>query len=140
MFDMSWFIKDYIVILWEFFWTFYFLQPHVSIWGRKWGKNVFLENQNHGAWGLAASGIQKSDNLQYNTLVRWFSGTKDSSSKCLKFQVLFFFMIFCKNCFNSFSYFFQFTKIKIKSFGCPKSTRNYQKNIAWNIRWLVNQN
>ena len=47
--------------------------------------------------------ILKSDNLQYNTLVRWFAGTNDSSTKCLMFQVLFFFTIsfkiLCKNCF-----------------------------------------
>ena len=33
----------------------------------------------------------KSDNLQYNTLVRWADGTNASSTKCLIFQVLFFF-------------------------------------------------
>ena len=53
---------------------------------------------------------QKSDNLQYNTLVCWVAGMNDSSTKCLMFQVLFFFMtsckILCKNCFNLFSYFF----------------------------------
>ena len=32
----------------------------------------------------------KSDNLQYNTLVRWIAGTNDSSTKCLMFQALFF--------------------------------------------------
>ena len=32
--------------------------------------------------------LQKSDNLQYNTLVRWFAGTNESSTKRLMFQVL----------------------------------------------------
>ena len=30
---------------------------------------------------------QKSDNLQYNTLVRWFAGTNDSSTMCLKYYI-----------------------------------------------------
>ena len=32
----------------------------------------------------------KSDNLQYNTLVRWANGTNDSLTKRLTFQVFFF--------------------------------------------------
>ena len=39
----------------------------------------------------------KSYNLQYNTLVRQFAGTNDSSSKRLIFQVLFFFHNFLQN-------------------------------------------
>ena len=35
----------------------------------------------------------KSDNLQYNKLVRWFAGTNDSLTKCLMFQALFFIII-----------------------------------------------
>ena len=34
--------------------------------------------------------VQKSDNLQYNTLVCWADGTNDSSTKCLMFQAFFF--------------------------------------------------
>ena len=34
---------------------------------------------------------------------------------------------------------YNFTKIKIKSFECPKSIRNYEKNNAWNIRRLVDE-
>ena len=30
-------------------------------------------------------------------------------------------------------------KLLIKSFECPKSTRNYEKNNAWNIRHLVDE-
>ena len=33
----------------------------------------------------------KSDNLQYDTLGRWVTGTNDSLTKCLMFQVLFVF-------------------------------------------------
>ena len=29
--------------------------------------------------------------------------------------------------------------MKIKSFECPKSIRNYKKNNAWNIRHLVDK-
>ena len=72
--------------------------------------------------------VQKSVNLQYtcNTLGCLDNGTNESSTKRLMFQVLFFFMIsckfLCKNGFNSFFYFFyRLTKIKIKSFECPKS-------------------
>ena len=32
----------------------------------------------------------KSDNLQYNTLVRWADGTNNSSTNGLTFQVYFF--------------------------------------------------
>ena len=39
---------------------------------------------------LASLGQYKSDNLQYNTLVRWADGTNDSSTKRLTFQVFFF--------------------------------------------------
>ena len=37
--------------------------------------------------------IIKSDNLQYNTLVRWVAGMNDSSTKRLMFQALFIFII-----------------------------------------------
>ena len=35
--------------------------------------------------------------------------------------------------------FYDFTKIKIKSFECLKSIRNYEKNNDWNIRRLVDK-
>ena len=74
----------------------------------------------------------------------WADGTNESSTKRLMFQVLFFFMIsckiLCKNPFNLFSYFFyKITKIKIKSFECPKSIKSIKKNNTWNIRCLVNK-
>ena len=54
--------------------------------------------------------IMKSDNLQYNTLGLWVTGTKDSLTKCLMIQVLsLFFITSCKillkNHLNLFSYF-----------------------------------
>ena len=74
--------------------------------------------------------LLKSDNLQYNTLVCWFAGTNDSSTKCPIFQVLyFFFHNFSKNSLQklfqlTFSFFDKFTKMKVKSL------RNYKKNNA----------
>ena len=38
-------------------------------------------------WCSICTLIQKSDNLQYNTRVRWAYGTNDSLTKCLMFQV-----------------------------------------------------
>jgi hypothetical protein len=66
----------------------------------------------------------KYDNLQYNTLARWVSGTNDLSPKRLMFQVFFF-----KNSAN----------FKIKSFECPQPIRSYEKKNAWNIRHLVDE-
>ena len=77
---------------------------------------------------LAKLGMKKkSDNLQYNTLVRWADGTNDLPTKHLMFQVFSFFIIsckiLCKNPFNLFFsiYFYNFTKIKILTFECSKS-------------------
>ena len=86
--------------------------------------------------------LLKSDNLQYNMLGRWVDGIIVSLTKCLIFQVLFFFMIsckiLCKNPFNLFSYlFYKITKIEIKSFECLKVYKKYKKNNTWNIRLLV---
>ena len=39
---------------------------------------------------LVLFSVYKSDNLQYNTLVRWANGTSKLSTKCLTFQVFFF--------------------------------------------------
>ena len=65
----------------------------------------------------------------------WVDGTITSSTKCLMFQVLSFFNNFLQTSLQkSFQFFFyNFKKIKIKSFECPKSIRNYKKNDAWNI-------
>ena len=70
---------------------------------------------------------QKSVNLQYNTLVRCSDGTKG-----LMFQVLFFFhkilQKFLQKPFQFiFLFFYKITKIKLKSFECPKSIKNYEK-------------
>ena len=59
--------------------------------------------------------VYKSVNLQYNNLVAWVDGTNNSSSKCLIFQVLFFFQKMfqnsLRNTFNIFSYFFLFASV-----------------------------
>ena len=61
-------------------------------------------------------------------IICWVAGTNDSSTKCLMFQVLFFFIIFCKIlCKKKFFFFMNLQKIEIKSFECPKSIRNYEK-------------
>ena len=63
--------------------------------------------------GLKIRGHVKSDNLQYNMLVCWFTGTNDSSTKCLMFQVLFCsFIISCKIICNIVSIYLIFKLIK----------------------------
>ena len=52
----------------------------------------------------------KSDNLQYNRLVRWFARTNDLSTKHLMFQVLFFSSKFLAKI-VSITYFYSFLKI-----------------------------
>ena len=54
-------------------------------------------------------------------LARWLAATNDLSTK------------------NRFNFFCNSMKIKIKSFECLKSIRNYKKNDAWNIRQLVDE-
>ena len=75
-------------------------------------------------------------------LLRWDDGTNNSSTNRLMFQVFFFIKsckILCKNPFNYFFHsFYKITKMKIKSFECPKSIRNYEKN-TWNVRRLVDE-
>ena len=78
-------------------------------------------------------------------LVRWITGTNDSSTKCLMFQVSFFFTFSCKihwkNNFNLLFCFLWIYKYRNKSFDCLRSIRifirNYEKNNAWNNRRLV---
>jgi hypothetical protein len=53
--------------------------------------NVVLDELAH---VFAVRLVLKSENIQYNTLVRWAYGTNDSSTKRLTFQV-FFFHNFC---------------------------------------------
>ena len=56
-------------------------------------RSVSLNKQINFEKVLGLGWVLKSVNLQYNTLVRWDAGTKDSSTKCLMFQSLFFFII-----------------------------------------------
>ena len=66
----------------------------------------------------------KSDNLQYNMLG---CGDKRLINQASMFHILCFF-------FHTF-----LQRIKIKSFECPKSIRNYKKNNTWNSRHLVDE-
>ena len=89
---------------------------------------------------------QNSVNLQYKMLVRLVNGTNDSSTKRLMFQALIFVIKsckkFCKNPFNLlYTFFYKITKMKIKSFECSKSIRNYETKIlgtsdAWSTSRL----
>ena len=91
---------------------------------------------------LAIKSILKSDNLQYNTLGRWVDGTIVWLTKCLMFQVLFLGKLFSKILSISFKFFYNFTKIKLKSFQCPKSKPvlfSIYQNNTWTIRPLVDK-
>ena len=90
--------------------------------------------------------IFKSVNLQFDT---WFAGpmgqtTRRPSIWYSKYHYLFVksCQILCKNSFNLlFLFFYKITKIKIKSFECPKAIRNYEKKIletsdAWSTSRL----
>ena len=84
-------------------------------------------------------------NLQYDTLVRWADGTNDSLTKHLMFQALFCFHKILQNSLQKpfqFIFFYKITKMKIKSFECPKSIRNNEKkkilgtSDAWSMSRL----
>ena len=66
---------------------------------------------------------KKIKDSAFSNIIHWVNGTIVSSNKGLMFQVLFFFIISCKilykNLFNLF--FYNFTRIEIKSFHCSKS-------------------
>ena len=76
---------------------------------------------------------------------QWADEINDSLTKRLMFQVLFFpwnlAKFFAKTLSIYFLYFFfyKITKMKIKSFECPKSIRNYEKKNTWNVRHLVDE-
>ena len=82
--------------------------------------------------------VQKSDNLQYNTLVCWADGTNDSSTKRLMFQVFFFFIISYKlrALKTLYFHFCNFIKKLIERVFC-NFARFYEKKNTWNIRRLV---
>ena len=118
---------------WYFFWIFP-MDAALCGKGKNWAMN----------WAQKAA--VKSVNLQLGCLD---DGTNESSTKRLMFQVLYFFMIscriLCKNTFNLFVYFFKKnTKIKVKSFECPKSIKSLKKIIlgtsdAWSTIRLSNR-
>ena len=74
----------------------------------------------------------KSVNLQYNTLVRWNDGTKDSSTNCLMFQIQSFFQNILQNPFQKLFRYIFFHK-KIKEFWLPQVYKNNEKKNAWSM-------
>ena len=71
----------------------------------------------------------KSDNLQYNTLGRWDDRLIDQASDVTS---IIFFHDFLQNSLQKsfqfiFLFFYRITKIKIKSFECPKSIKSIKK-------------
>ena len=131
------------------------LNPHEQAWYVLLCENNNTEKQTFDSHCLSCLFIKRPNSVQlimflslsrnptiYN-IIHWFAGTNDSSTKCLMLQVLFFFIISCKIlCRNPFNlYFYKITKIKIKSFECPKSIKNYKKKIfgtsnAWSTSFL----
>ena len=82
----------------------------------------------------------KSVNLQYNTLVRWDAGTKDSSTKRLMFQALFFFIISYRLAALNTFYFCKFIKKKNLNNYCKEFCKQlWKKNNTWNLRCLVDE-
>ena len=73
---------------------------------------------------------RKTANLQYKTLVCWADGTNNLSTTRLMFQVHFFKIKTWQNSLQKpfqLFFFYKITKMKIKSFKCRKSIRNYEK-------------
>ena len=72
---------------------------------------------------------QKSDNLQYDTLVCWdkWLVNQVSDVPSIIFFLWFLAKFFAKMVSMYFHFFYIFTKIKTKNFECPKSIRNYEK-------------
>ena len=80
------------------------------------------------------------------TLVRWADGTNDLSTKRLICQVSFFFHKILQNSLQKpfqfiFLFSYKITQMKIKSFECSKSIRNYETKIlgtsdAWSTSRL----
>ena len=96
-------------------------------WWQSWYVMSFFLMLSHSSLAHPSFAL-KSDNLQYYTLVCYFTWTNDSSTKRLMFQVLFFF--------HKFIFFYKF--IKIKSFECPTSIKNYEKiMLGTSDPWLT---
>ena len=86
-------------------------------------------------------GIQKSDNLLYNTLVHWFALTNGSSTKRLIFQVLFLFKIShrLRALKTLYFYYKKKTKNNLKRFLQRILHEIMKKNNTWNMRRLVDE-
>ena len=96
---------------------------------------VYFEFLQENVLGRNGELLFTTRNLTIFNIIRWLAGsmgrtTHRPSVWCSKYY--FFFIISCKIlCKKSFQFiflfFYNFTKIKIKSFKCPKSIRNYEK-------------
>ena len=72
--------------------------------------------------------ILKSDNLQYNKLVRWADGTNDSSTKRLMFQEFFFIISYRLRALKTlYFHFCNFIKKKIERVFAKNFARFYEK-------------
>jgi len=85
--------------------------------------------------------LLKSDNLQCDILLYWFTGMNDSSTKSLIFRALFFFIISyilraLKTLYFNFS---KFIKKLIEMTFAKNFARNCEKKDTWNIRCLVHK-
>ena len=83
---------------------------------------------------LTGAYMQKSINLEYNTLVRWADGTNISSTMCVMFHVLFLFHKILQNSLEKpfqfiFLFFIRLWKWKEK-FWVPKFIENYERNTV----------
>jgi hypothetical protein len=88
---------------------------------------------------------QKSVNLQYDTLGRWDYGSNNSSTKRLRFQVSFFFIISYRLRPLKTTHYFRFCKVikkwknELKEFLQRILQQIMKENNTWNIRHLVDE-
>ena len=81
--------------------------------------------------------IRQSTIWYTGSLGRWDKRLVDQASDIP--SIIFFSKIVQNSLQKPFHFFFyKITKMKIKSFECPKSIRNYEKN-TWNVRCLVDE-
>ena len=82
--------------------------------------------------------IRQSTLSYVGSVARWDKRLINQVSWCSKYCFFFNFLLnSLQKSFHLFSY--NFLKVKVKSFECLKSIRNYEKNNAWSIRGLVDE-
>ena len=99
----------------------------------RWGKYSFMLHILNETWNAIW-------NPSIYNIIRWFAGPMGQTT-CQP-SVWYYYYFFIKSCkilwknhLNLFSY--KITKMKINSFECSKSIRNYEKKTTWNVRCLV---